>query len=237
MKKIIHSNQIFPQTARLGLFLTTLLSLHLASAGNLGKGKEKDTALCQAIREQIKPGDIVFISSESEVFKNVAKSTLSWTSHVGLALADSNKQIYVYESTLPLSRKTALCDFVKRTSNDEIAVMRPKRDLDPESIKKLQTKSESLMGRVYHTGFDYDTKTRLYCSKFVYDVYLEALGLEIGFIETFADLIRKNPDPELIQFWEGWFFGRIPEDRRVVTPAGQLEDEDLEVVFTTVPLN
>ena len=224
------STRVFPWTT--GLLVSALISS--VQAGSLGKSKKSEDALCRAVQASIQPGDIVFISSESEVFQNVAKSTQSWTSHVGMALADQSKQIYIYESTLPLSKKTKLCDFVKRTSQDEIAVMRPKVKLDSESLQKLQLQAERLMGKVYHTGFDYDSKTRLYCSKFVYDVFLEALGIEIGFIETFADLIRKNPDPELIKFWEGWFFGKIPEQRRVVTPAGQLQDPDLELIFTTL---
>lgn len=217
------------------IFTFSILASGSIHAGNIGKGKEKETELCQNVRKQIQAGDIVFISSESEIFENVAKSTLSWTSHVGLALPDSkNQELMIYESTLPLSKKTSICDFVKRTSQDQIAVMRPKFKLDQSSIQRLQRTAENKMGIIYHTGFDYDTKTRLYCSKFVYDVYLNAMGIEIGYIETFADLIEKNPDPELIEFWQGWFFGKIPEKRRVVTPAGQLHDNDLELVFTTV---
>ncbi len=217
-------------------FVVILGSLHVGSADAGSLGKETNSILCQNVTQHLQAGDVIFISSNSEVFKNVAKSTLSWTSHVGVALPDSNNRLVIYESTLPLSKKTAICDFVKRTANDEIAIMRPRADLTQQNIKRLQNVAQGLMGRVYHTGFDYDTKTRLYCSKFVYDVFMKALGIEIGFIETFADLIRKNPDPELIDFWNRWFFGALPEDRRVVTPAGQLNDKDLLPVFSTVDL-
>jgi hypothetical protein len=204
------------------------------SAGSLDKIKSGENPLCKIVQENVASGDILFTSSDSEVFQKVAKSTLSWTSHVGLALAESDKQIYIYESTLPVSKKTKLCDFVKRTSKEQIAILRPRTKIDSFSLQRLKFKAESLLGRVYHTGFDYDSKTRMYCSKFVYDIYIEALGIEIGYIETFADLIRKNPDPELIKFWDKWFLGKIPEHRRVVTPASQLEDNDLEMIFTTL---
>jgi hypothetical protein len=88
------------------------------------------------------------------------------------------------------------------------------------------------MGKLYGLGFDYYSK-RLYCSKFVYDVYQSALNIEVGKKETFKELIEANPEASKT-FWRFWFFGFIPWKRITVTPASQYEDERLETAFENV---
>ena len=85
------------------------------------------------------------------------------------------------------------------------------------------------MGIWYHLGFDLDSP-RQYCSKFVHEVYRDAMGISLGKVETFRELLDANPGSPL-SFWKMWFLGRIPWDRRTVTPASMLASELLHTVY------
>ncbi len=54
----------------------------------------------------------------------------------------------------------------------------------------------------------------------------------LGDVETFDTLLRRNPDHPL-GFWKIWYFGRIPWQRRTVTPASVFESRELRVVVDT----
>lgn len=59
------------------------------------------------------------------------------------------------------------------------------------------------LNKFYHTGFKYES-SRQFCSKFVFDIYKEALCIPVGDIETFEELLHSNPDAKLA-FWKFWF--------------------------------
>ncbi|MBU1777191.1 MAG: hypothetical protein KJ899_11175, partial [Gammaproteobacteria bacterium] len=69
-----------------------------------------------------------------------------------------------------------------------------------------------------------------FCSRYVREVLDEATGVEVGQVETFAQLLKRNPDADQA-FWKSWYFGNIPWQRETVTPASLLEDKQLRVVF------
>jgi len=85
------------------------------------------------------------------------------------------------------------------------------------------------MNVYYNTGFDY-CSSGLYCSKFVYEVYRGALGIEVGGVESFSHLLNRNPKANLA-FWKVWFFGKIPWDRQTITPASQFDSAQLETTW------
>jgi hypothetical protein len=85
------------------------------------------------------------------------------------------------------------------------------------------------MGKLYHLGFKYESP-RQFCSKFVYDAYRTATGIEIGTLESFSELLQKQPKTSL-WFWRLWFFGVIPWSRITVTPASQMESLALDTVL------
>lgn len=85
------------------------------------------------------------------------------------------------------------------------------------------------MGRLYGLGFDFDSRW-MYCSKFVHRIYREALGLDLGRIQTFRELLDENPGANL-NFWRFWYFGRIPWERRTLTPESLYQDEQLFTAF------
>lgn len=84
------------------------------------------------------------------------------------------------------------------------------------------------LNKFYHTGFKYES-SRQFCSKFVFDIYKEALCIPVGDIETFEELLHSNPDAKLA-FWKFWFLGSIPWDRKTVAPASLWQHPNLELI-------
>lgn len=188
--------------------------------------------LFNQVTADLQEGDIIFISIKSPLYRQVAQGTGSWTSHVGFIIKEDN-QWYVLESAVPVVRKTPLSKFLARTMNNEVCIKRLSRSLSRSDIERLKQSAEKRMGRFYHLGFNFDSK-RQFCSKFVYLTYKEALGIELGKIQTMQELLQENPQASLT-FWRLWYFGFIPWQRRTITPTSQLFDEKLNEVFTTIP--
>ncbi len=177
----------------------------------------------------LEDGDIIFIRISNFLYRRVADTTRSWESHVGILFQNPDASWVVAESTVPLSKFTPLEKFVARSQNYRFMVKRLHGGLNYDQKTRLQRAAESRMFKFYHLGFNYDSH-RLYCSKFVYDAYMEATGLEIGRLQTFKELLSENLDAPL-GFWRLWFFGFIPWDRKCVTTSSQLKDDELETIF------
>ena len=174
-------------------------------------------------------GDIVFIRVANFLYRRVAQATNSWTSHVGMLTGREDSEWMVAESAVPLSRYCPLSRFLGRSEGGRCAIMRLKSPLDPTAPKRLQAEAARRMRHWYHLGFDLDSR-RQFCSKFVYEIYREALGVSIGTVQSFRDLIEMNPASPLA-FWKMWFMGRIPWDRRTITPGTQYESDLLQPVY------
>ncbi|MCP4597348.1 YiiX/YebB-like N1pC/P60 family cysteine hydrolase [Neptuniibacter sp.] len=185
----------------------------------------------QQVTAQITEGDIIFISIDSFLYRQVAKGTGSWTSHVGFVIQENNEW-FVLESAVPTVTKCPLRKFLSRTRNSEVAIKRLPQELFQTEIKALKQAAGKRMGKFYHLGFNFDS-TRQFCSKFVYLTYKEALGIELGKVQTLRELLDENPQAS-VNFWRCWYFGFIPWQRRTVTPASQLNDPQLLEVFSTV---
>ncbi|WP_286238954.1 YiiX/YebB-like N1pC/P60 family cysteine hydrolase [Neptuniibacter halophilus] len=188
--------------------------------------------LTHQIASQIKEGDIIFISIRNLLYRQVAKGTGSWTSHVGFIVREGNEWI-VLESAVPFVRRTPLKQFLARTCDNQVSIRRLKQPLAPQQITALKQVAERRMGKLYHTGFKFDSQ-RQFCSKFVYLTYKEALGVELGKVQTLRELLDENPQAS-VGFWRCWYFGLIPWKRLTITPASQLHDPKLTAVFSTLP--
>jgi len=174
-------------------------------------------------------GDVIFISIPSVLYRSVAKATGSLASHVGIIFKDEEKGWMVAESRVPVATWTPLEKFLARTENEWFQVRRFKAGLTVDQVAVLRRECDKRMGGFYHFGFRYLSR-RLFCSKLVYDVFKEALGIEVGKLETFRDLFGQQTGFSLF-FWRLWFFGFIPWSRLTVTPASQTRSELLETVW------
>ena len=181
------------------------------------------------INNLLKAGDLVFISIPNFLYRRVAATTCSWTSHVGMVHSKENGQWMISESSVPFCKMTPINDFLARSEGGIFSVRRLQRELNEEEVLRLQVEATKRMGRLYHLGFKFKSK-RQFCSKFVYEVYKEATGIEVGQLETFKDLLSKNPEVSQT-FWKFWFFGFIPWKRQTVTPAEQLIDKKFDTIL------
>ena len=190
--------------------------------------------LTQQVADTLQDGDLIFISINAFLYKQVARGTGSWTSHIGFVLKE-NDEWMVYESKVPRVKRTPLRDYLSRTCNNEVAVLRLDKPLTPPEKHRLREAAHKRIGAFYHLGFRYESK-RQFCSKFVHDCFKEAVGVEVGQVKTLKQLLAENPQAN-VNFWRYWYFGFIPWQRRTITPADQLRDPGLVKVFATANIH
>lgn len=191
--------------------------------------EEKNKRVFEDINDEIREGDIIFIRVPNFLYRRVADTTMSWTSHVGFVYGRENGEWIIAESSFPLSKKCGLKRFIERSENALISVRRLEDSLTEDQLEALREAADRRMKKRYHLGFRYDSQKE-FCSKFVHDVFNEAMGIKIGEFETFRDLIHRNPDSPMF-FWKTWFFGFVPWDRRTITPASLYESNILTTVY------
>lgn len=180
------------------------------------------------IESLLEPGDVLFTSINNFLYRRVARATGSRTSHVGIAFNDPHSGWLVAESAVPTVKYSPLADFISRSDKGWLVVRRMRGGLTSTQVTLLRQECDRHMGKLYHLGFRYSS-SRQFCSKFVYQTYLAALGVEIGMLESFRTLLDSLPDTPLL-FWRLWFLGRIPWERLTVTPASQLRSHEMETI-------
>ncbi len=174
----------------------------------------------------VRVGDLVFIRLRYPPFKAIASATGTWTNHVGIVVDLNRSGPIIAESRVPLSRRTTLKAYVRRSENGRVAVLRLPRLLEPERVRAA---AYVRLGCLYDTGFNIDSH-RQFCSRFVHEVVKEACGESLGEISTFGALLARQPDTDL-RLWKLWYFGKIPWMRRTITPASLYLDPALRVAF------
>ena len=216
------------------------LAVHLAIAGAtpavLGdkawRGKETMAAVnLRRALPSLREGDVIFIGVRHALYRRIADTSGSWESHVGILFRNPGGAWVVAESTVPISRVSPLDRFVSHSENGRFLVRRMRTGLSEAEVARLHAATEHRMGKLYDTGFHYDS-SRQFCSKFVYDCFLEATGSPVGKLETFREILAANPGAP-VGFWRTWFFGRIPWERRSVTTVSQIRAPNMVTVFDT----
>lgn len=192
------------------------------------KGGTLDKAL-QRLSMVLQPGDLIFIERRGWLYRQVARATGSWVSEVGLCLQDEDGSWVVYEAAMPMVRRVALADFIHHTRGNRIAVRRLKTPPNDDQLQRLGAAVERCVGRLNTFNFNLDSR-QLFCSKLVYQVFLEALGVRLGQLITLRDLQPQLPASTL-RFWRFWYLGAIPWQWRTITPHSQYTDPGLETVF------
>jgi Permuted papain-like amidase enzyme, YaeF/YiiX, C92 family len=173
-------------------------------------------------------GDIVFIRIGGPVFSNVAATTQTWTSHVGIIVDYENGDWIVAESGVPFVRKTPLHRFLNRSVDQKFSIRRLNVEPSEGQKRAMLEFANSQMGRPYSLGFNLQSRDT-FCSKFVHDVVYEGTHQSIGEVETFDSMLRSNPNAPL-WFWRAWFLGNIPWQRTTITPASELKSPLLRVI-------
>jgi hypothetical protein len=182
----------------------------------------------EILHRDLRIGDLVFIRVNARPFLEVASATCSWTNHVGIVVDVGQSDPLIAESTFPFSRITTLSRFLAR-SHGGFVVARLKQVLEGSQQRKVVAAAKRRIGVFYDTGFNLESR-RQFCSRFVREVLFEATGVLIGEAETFETLLRRNPRHPL-RFWRYWYLGRIPWQRRTVTPASLLESPHVHILW------
>lgn len=183
------------------------------------------------ISSLLKEGDLIFSSIDLLICRQVARETGSWCSHVGFVIKENNQWVVV-ESKVPFVCKTPLRKFLQRTRNGQVMVRRLKQPITAEQVEKLKQLTSEHIGTLYHPGFDFDSD-RLFCSKLVYLVYKDAVGVRLGEILTLKTLLNQNPQASS-GLWHCWYFGFVPWQRLTLTPASQIVDTQLNTIYSSV---
>lgn len=174
-------------------------------------------------------GDVVFIRIRARPFRAVAAATGCWSNHVGVVVGRAGQQTLIAESCFPLSRTTSFQRFVARSDCGRVAIARLCTPLTPQQQIRLCEAVRQRLGVWYDTGFNLHSR-RQFCSRFVREVLAHAAGVEVGEVESFAQLLARQPKASL-GFWQLWYFGRIPWIRETVTPASLLRSSALQVTY------
>ncbi len=208
--------------------LAGALALSLSVCNTLVAGSRISPETLRSLTPKLQDGDLIFIRISNPVFRQVAKTTASWETHVGILFSRPDGSWQVAESRFPLSTFTSLERFVRRSDQGRFLITRYHTELRPEEKSQLRAAARARMGKLYNLGFNYDSRL-LYCSKFVFDVYREATGYQVGNLTTFRQLLADNPQAPLA-FWRVWFFGFIPWERRCVTTTSELKSPEFITV-------
>lgn len=184
----------------------------------------------QRLADLLQDGDLIFIACGTPLFRRISGATGCWANHVGIAFRSERGNWVVYESAVPLARRTPLALYLARGGRRQVVVARPRGGLTAEQLERLRKAASNRLGRRYDFAFNYDG-TGQFCSKFVHDCYQEATGADLGRLQTFADLHAEQPDHPL-GAWKLWFLGRIPWRQRTVTPASLLNSPAVSTVCT-----
>ncbi len=174
-------------------------------------------------------GDLVFIRVVARPFLEVAAATGAWTNHVGIVVDTNGPEPLLAESTFPRSRHTPWSRFVDRSEGGRVAVLRLNTALDASQQQAVAQAARERLGVHYDTGFDLYSRGQ-FCSRFVREVLLVAMGKAVGEVESFQALLQRQPNANF-GFWRLWYLGSIPWQRQTVTPASVLASGDLERVF------
>ncbi len=177
----------------------------------------------------LRVGDLVFTRIQGYPFSEIAHATNTWTNHVGIVTASGSNGAVIAESRIPISCSTSFRNFVGRSSQGRVAVLRLPWRLSMQEISRLRAAAGRRMGDLYDTGFNLRSR-RQFCSRFVREVLEESTGATLGEVMTLGELLARNPGTNL-RLWKAWYFGRIPWERTTITPASLYESSALSVVF------
>jgi hypothetical protein len=195
-----------------------------------------DVVVCEHVKAQLKEGDLIFLDVPNFVFKHVAETAGGVTSHVGVAMLDNNGEWIVAESKIPKSTMTPVCKFLARTDKGRFAVNRLSEGLSEDQVAGIKLAAKSKMGILYDTGFNFESK-RQFCSKFVHVVYAQGAGIQVGYFESFRELLaglESSPHRDSnLKFWKRWFMGSIPWERITITPHSEYTDSRFFSVIDT----
>lgn len=173
---------------------------------------------------ELKDGDIIFQTSQSQQCEAVRIATNSKFSHCGIIYQIDGKK-YVYEAVQPV-KTTPLEDWISHGEDNAVVVKRLKNAaevLTPATLQKMKTYGKQFQNRDYDLYFEWSDK-KIYCSELVWKIYKNGANIELCKLESLKNFNLSNP--KVKEILAERYGNNIPLDEKVVAPS-QLVDSDL----------
>ena len=169
--------------------------------------------------EEVKEGDVIFQTSQSQQSPLIQIATRSSISHCGIIVMKNGKP-YVLE-TLKTLVITPLDKFIARGKDGKYWLKRSGKE-------NIKIEYGSYLGKPYDLAFKFDND-KFYCSELIYDIYKNQLGIELCEPKKVSDYlmigIDKLPQIEMAMKKRG-----ITMEQYAVAPVDIFESDYLEDV-------
>lgn len=119
--------------------------------------------------ENVREGDVIFQTSQSQQSPLIKIGTRSTITHCGVIVMRNGKP-FVLE-TLKTLQLTPLDKFVARGKDGKYWLKRPTKD-------DIRIQYINYLGKPYDLAFKFDNG-KFYCSELIYDIYLNQLDIEL----------------------------------------------------------
>ena len=174
--------------------------------------------LAEPVKE-VREGDVIFQTSQSQQSPLIQIATRSNISHCGIIVMKNGKP-YVLE-TLKTLTLTPLDKFIARGKGGEYWLKRSKKE-------NIKIKYGSYLGKPYDLAFKFDNG-KFYCSELIYDIYKNQLGIELCEPKKVEEYLILGTDklPEIKKAMEK---RGITQKQYAVAPVDIFESDYLEDV-------
>lgn len=179
---------------------------------------ETFTAQTGAVKN-VKEGDVIFQTSQSEQSPLIQIGTRSMITHCGIVVMKGGKP-YVLE-TLKTLVLTPLDKFIARGKDGRYWLKRSNKD-------NIKIKYNSYLGKPYDLAFKFDNG-KFYCSELIYDIYIKQLGIELCKPKKVGDYLILGTD-ELPKIEKAMKKRGITKEQYAVAPVDIFNSEHLNSV-------
>ena len=176
------------------------------------------TAQTEPIKE-VREGDVIFQTSQSQQSPLIQIATRSKISHCGIIVMKNGKP-YVLE-TLKTLVVTPLDKFIARGEDGKYWLKRSKKE-------NIKIKYGNYLGKPYDLAFKFDND-KFYCSELIYDIYKNQLGIELCKPKKVSDYLILGTD-KLPQIEKAMKNRGITKEQYAVAPVDIFESDYLEDV-------
>jgi uncharacterized protein YycO len=176
-------------------------------------------------KSNFKNGDIIFIVNPAGQGKAIQLATKSEFTHVGIVFIEQGK-VMVYHAVEPVSKNTVE-EFIGMASNGKYRVRRLKDQqlLTAEKIQSMKKEAGAKLGLHYDIAFSWDDE-ELYCSEFVWKIYKNNLGLDVGKLRPLKDFDLSHPIVQ--QQLQARYGNNVPSSENMISPGDMFNSELLQ---------
>ena len=179
---------------------------------------ETFTAQTGAVKN-VKEGDVIFQTSQSEQSPLIQIGTRSMITHCGIVVMKGGKP-YVLETQRTIVL-TPFDKFIARGKDGRYWLKRSNKD-------NIKIKYNSYLGKPYDLAFKFDNG-KFYCSELIYDIYLKQLGIELCEPNKVGDYLILGTD-KLPKIEKAMKKRGITKEQYAVAPVDIFNSEHLNGV-------